>query len=73
MGLIIPFIPTSYQMRIRGTFVPQVIIFANWLKFEAMPQWVLQEYPILHEMRGWRTKECHDYVASYDWTARMYE
>ena len=73
MSNIIPFIPVAYQMRLRPGLVPTECVIINWIKIEAMPREAVERYPILHEIRGWRNRECYDAVAATDWTARIYQ
>ncbi len=64
--------PQPYQIDPRY-IAGEVQIIVNWLYQEAMPVKIIAEHPILHEIRGWRNKECYDFIKSYDWTARMYQ
>jgi hypothetical protein len=47
-------------------------ILLDWLQRE-VDQHRIATMPTLIVLRGWRNREVHDYIASYDWTARMFE
>jgi hypothetical protein len=64
--------PIPYQLKEWGIAVQQEVI-VNWLKNEAISAEVQRQYPVLQEIRGWRSQECYEAVRAFDWTARMYE
>lgn len=63
--------PSRYQLKILSPG-GQVEVFSNWLDYEAMDIKVIYEFPILNSIKGWRNRECYEYIQSYDWTARMF-
>ena len=61
-------IPSRWMVQALPPTIVQEIIF-DWLDVEVFDS---SQIPFTQELRGWRNREVHAYIAETDWTRSMF-